>query len=210
MLDFNYFSMCINKMALTQNLTFSPEWLVAMHEELNPYFDKDSFGYACREILHHEGKNLYGKMPTLTMFMDYCPNKPKSLTSVANESKQAFLNKVGDYLSDNFHTDDDRAEFNGSLTIPEARALQSLGGMANIWESCHRPDMPRAVSSILKDLGEAYENNYSLENCGQKVIENRIASISKIGNVTNKLLENFKTKKADNDEIIGYKGVSNE
>lgn len=195
MIDYKFFTMRINKLALNENLTFSPEWIMAMFEELNPYFDNASFDVACREMSHDVSKKLYGKMPTLSMFMDFCPNKLKSLTSVANESKQAFLNKVGDYLSDNFHTDDDRAEFNHSLTIPETRALQSLGGMANIWESCHRPDMPRAVSSILKDLGEAYENNYSLENCGQKVIENRIASISRIGNVTNKMLENFKLKK---------------
>lgn len=176
MLSLECFIVCVDKLGiLLQANTSNAAWQEAMYSEVAPFFDDNSFQAACREIAQgvDEKSGLYGKLPMLSHFMRYSPNKPLSITDERNVAKQALFDKVADYVSVGFHSTTERQDFVSGLTELEYRSIGAMGGISEIWARFNNPDYPSSLSNIQKQLGEFFDNNYTAAGCEKARIEER-------------------------------------
>ena len=137
----------------------SPDYLLVMYKHLANEFNDNDFVLASHQVLRNE--DLYGKMPTIRHFTKYLP-KQITEDEEREAKKQAFLEKVADYLQLDYVMDYDRAKFK-NITELESRVLRSNGGLSEMWSRVHSYDYPCRVSTIIKELSEFYDNNYTRE-----------------------------------------------
>ena len=156
----------------------SPDYLLVMYKHLANEFTDNEFILASHQVLRNE--DLYGKMPTVRHFTKYL-NKP-SEDEEREAQKQAFLEKVSDYLQLDYVMDYDRAKFN-NISELESRVLRSNGGLSEMYSRVHNLDYPCKISTIIKELSEFYDNNYTRESVEQRltITDNRGGGLKPIG-----------------------------
>ena len=159
MIDKKVFANEIQEIALAQGIQATADYMMALYKFIADLFDDKSFKAVCRMIMQNE--ELYGKMPTPRHFTKYLP-KQVTEDEAREAKKQAFLEKVSDYLQLDYVMDYDRQKFR-DITELESRVLRSNGGLSEMWSRVHNVDYPCKVSTIIKELGEFYDNNYTRE-----------------------------------------------
>lgn len=143
----------------------SPDYLLVLYKHLVNEFTDDEFILVCHQVMKNE--DLYGKMPTVRHFTKYLP-KQITADDEKEAKKQAFLEKVSDYLMLDYVMDYDRQKFS-NITELESRVLRSNGGLSEMWSRVHNLDYPCKISTIIKELSEFYDNNYTRENVEQRL-----------------------------------------
>ena len=165
-------------------LEAKPDYLMVIYKYLVNLFDDTTFKETAQKILENE--DLYGKMPTVRHFTKYLPQKPTD-DEEREAKKQAFLEKVSNYLQLSFVMDYDRRKFE-NLSELERRTLQSNGGLSEMWQRVHNLDYPTRVSTIIRELSEFYDNNYTRESVEQRIqLENRSGGMKQIGELFGQL-----------------------
>lgn len=157
MIEMKNYVGCMQKIAVLLQAEIKENWLVAMKDELDKYFDDKSFQQACSRLIAET--ETYGKLPTVHQFLKYSPVKG---VDEKLERKQAFLNKVSNYLQLNYVCDYDKRQFD-NLTELEYKTLQSLGGLSEMYARVHNLDYPTNAATIIRQLSDFYDNNYSAE-----------------------------------------------
>ena len=161
-----------------------PDYLMVMYKYLANEFTDEEFQKVCLLVMQNE--DLYGKMPTVRHFTKYLPKQPTA-DEEREAKKQALLEKVSDYLMADFITDYERKKFEGISEL-ESRTLRANGGLSEMWGRVHNPDYPAKVSTILRELSQFYDNNYTRENIEQMAqIENRSGEIKSLGEIIKQL-----------------------
>lgn len=178
MISDKVFKQTMQEIQTTLGLDAKTDYLLVMYKYLAPEFDDNSFRNAATKVLQNE--ELFGKMPNVRHFTKYLP--PKITDDEEREAKKAsFLEKVSNYLMCGFITDYDREQLKG-LSELECRTLQANGGLSEMWSRVHNLDYPCRISTIIRELSEFYDNNYTRENVEQrKVLENRSGGMKAIG-----------------------------
>ena len=157
-----------------------PDYLMVMYKYLANEFTDDEFQKVSLLVMQNE--DLYGKMPTVRNFTKYLPKQPTE-DEEREAKKQAFLEKVSDYLQLDFVMDYDRQKF-ANISELESRVLRSNGGLSEMWSRVHNQDYPCKISTIIKELSEFYDNNYTREQVETRVaIENRTGGMKSIGEI---------------------------
>lgn len=154
-----------------------PDYLMVMYKYLANEFTDEEFQKVSLLVMQNE--DLYGKMPTVRHFTKYLPKQPTE-DEEREAKKQAFLEKVSDYLQLDYVMDYDRQKFN-NITELESRALRINGGLSEMWSRVHNLDYPCKISTILKELSEFYDNNYTREYVEQYQLEDRRGGMKTLG-----------------------------
>jgi len=154
-------------------------YLLVMYKYLVNLFDDDSFRLITQKVL--ENDDLYGKMPTVRHFTKYLPKKPTE-EDEKEAKKQDFLEKVSDYLHLDYVMDYDRQKFN-NISELESRALRANGGLSEMYSRVHNLDYPCKISTIIKELSDFYDDNYTREQVEHYQIENRSGELKQIGEI---------------------------
>lgn len=144
----------------------TPNYFLALYKHIANEFTDEEFINACHQVMINE--DLYGKMPTARHFTKYLPKQPTE-DDEREAKKQAFLEKVSNYLMLDFVMDYDRRKFD-NITELESRALRVNGGLSEMWSRVHNLDYPCKISTIIKELGEFYDNNYTRESVEQHTL----------------------------------------
>lgn len=181
MIDKVNFASCIQEMALLLGVEASNEYLKAMYKHIGNYFNDNEFKLVCHKIMTND--ELYGKMPTVRDFLKYAVKEE----DIQVKKKTDFLNKVSNYLQLDYVSHWDKEEFNKDMTDLEYRTLQSAGGISELWRRVHNLDYPANISTIRKELGDFYDDNYTSNDV--KLSLERRESVGSIGDITKKLLE---------------------
>lgn len=181
MIDKVNFASCIQEMALLLGVEASGEWQKAMYKHIGNYFNDNEFKLVCHKIMANE--DLYGKMPTVKDFLKYAVKEE----DVQIQKKTDFLNKVSNYLQLDYVSHWDKEEFNKDMTDLEYRTLQSAGGISELWRRVHNLDYPANISTIRKELGDFYDDNYTSNDV--KLALKRRESVGSIGDIAKQLLE---------------------
>lgn len=157
----------------------SPEYLFVLYKHIANEFNDDEFILVCHQVMKNE--DLYGKMPTVRHFTKYLP-KQITVNDEKEAKKQIFLEKVSDYLMCGFITDYERSKFK-NLSELESRTLRANGGLSEMWSRVHNLDYPCKVSTIIKELSEFYDNNYTRENVEKRltISDNRGGGFKTLG-----------------------------
>lgn len=155
-----------------------PDYLMVMYKYLANDFTDEEFQRISIKVMQNE--DLYGKMPTVRHFTKYL-NKP-SKDEEREAQKQAFLEKVSNYLQLDYVMNYDREKFK-NITELESRVLRSNGGLSEMWSRVHNLDYPCKISTIIKELSEFYDNNYTREQVERYQIENREGGLKQIGEI---------------------------
>lgn len=158
-------------------------WLNAMKEELDKYFDDKSFQQACSRLVAET--ETYGKLPTVHQFVKYSPVRG---IDKKVEKKQEFLNKVASFLELDYVLDYDRRKFD-NLTELEYKTLQSLGGLSELYARVHNIDYPTNIATIIRQLSEFYDNNYNAES--SKSASERKLFIQRGASIPDELTDNW-------------------
>jgi hypothetical protein len=137
---------------LTHDIESDENRTKALYELMKNDFTDDEFQKASERICKEE--TLYNKYPTPPMFYKQKATREEKCTIEC----QKFLDKVEDYLTLGFVPSDWKQEFIDGLTEAEGSVLQTFGGISALWTDCHRDDMPRSVSNILKDLRTVFND----------------------------------------------------
>jgi len=137
----------------------------AFYDLMKNDFTDEEFEQACSRICKEE--NLYGKYPIPKLFYKNKVSKEDECETACED----FLNRVEEYLSLNFVPSSWKQDFIDNLNESEFRILQRYGGISTLWSDCHRDDMPRSVSNVLKELGESFKNNYVIQTKVDNAIE---------------------------------------
>lgn len=157
-----------------------PDYLMVMYKYLANEFTDEEFQKVSLLVMQNE--DLYGKMPTVRHFTKYLPKQPTD-DEEREAKKQAFLEKVSDYLMLDFVMDYDRRKFD-DITELESRALRVNGGLSEMWSRVHNLDYPCKISTIIKELSDFYDNNYTREQVENRLqIENRTGGMKSIGEI---------------------------
>lgn len=191
MVDKEVFANCVQEIALAQGLKASADWMKVIYKFVGSEFDNEGFRQVCINIMKNE--ELYGKMPTPRHFTKYLP-KQITADEQKEANKQAFLEKVSDYLMLGFVTDYDRSQFT-HLTELESRTLRANGGLAEMWGRVHNPDYPAKISTIIKELNDFYDNNYTRESVEERLAltDNRSGGMKSLGDSLS-FLEDLRVK----------------
>lgn len=170
MISEKIFNQQMREFQISLSAETTTEYLLVMYKHLVNEFNDEMFVNVCHKILANE--ELYGKMPTVRHFTKYLP-KQITANDEREAKKQAFLEKVTDYLMCGFITDYERSQFQ-DLSELESRTLRANGGLSEMWSRVHNPDYPAKISTIIKELSDFYDNNYTREIVEQRaLIENR-------------------------------------
>lgn len=181
MIDKVNFASCIQEMALLLGVEASGEWQKAMYKHIGNYFDDNEFKLVCHKIMAND--ELYGKMPTVKDFLKYAVKEE----DVQIQKKTDFLNKVSNYLQLDYVSHWDKEEFNKDMTDLEYRTLQSAGGISELWRRVHNLDYPANISTIRKELGDFYDDNYTSNDV--KLALKRRESVGSISDIAKQFLE---------------------
>lgn len=154
MISKGFFVKQMQELSLLLDIEVKPEWTVLMYKHLASSFDDKEFEYVVHRMLTNE--NFYNKLPTISQFFKYKPNKE-------NTKKIDFLNRVSNYLQLDYACSYDRDKFFNSLTEFEERVLRYGGGISEMYSRVHNLDYPASVSKIIADLSRLYDDNYSIE-----------------------------------------------
>ena len=76
---------------------------------------------------------------------------------------------------------------NKDMTDLEYRTLQSAGGISELWRRVHNLDYPANISTIRKELGDFYDDNYTSNDV--KIALKRRESVGSIGDIAKQFLE---------------------
>lgn len=177
MISDNVFKQTMQEIQISLGLEAKTDYLLVMYKYLANLFDDETFRSTAQKILENE--DLYGKMPTVRHFTKYLPKQPTE-DEEREAKKQAFLEKVSDYLQLDYVMDYDRRKFN-NITELESRALRVNGGLSEMWSRVHNLDYPCKISTILKELSEFYDNNYTREYVEQYQLEDRRGGMKTLG-----------------------------
>jgi hypothetical protein len=155
-----------------------PEYLLALYKHLANEFSDAEFMEVSHKVLTEE--ELYGRMPTVRHFTKYLPKKITD-DEFREAKKQAFLEKVSDYLQLDYVMDYDRQKFN-NISELESRALRANGGLSEMYQRVHSYDYPCKISTIIKELSDFYDANYTRESVEQRQqIERRGGGFKQLG-----------------------------
>lgn len=178
MISEKVFNQQMREIKVSLGVETTTDYLLVMYKHLANEFNDEMFIDVCHKILANE--DLYGKMPTVRHFTKYLP--PKITVQEEQEAKkQAFLEKVSNYLLLDFVTQYDRDKFS-DMTEIEYRTLQSNGGLSEMWSRVHSLDYPCKISTILKELGIFYDSNCTRENVERRaLVENRSGGMKSLG-----------------------------
>ncbi len=157
MIDIKNFAVCMEKIGLLLQLNITPEWAKAMKNELDNYFDDVTFQQACSKLIAET--ETYGRLPTVHQFLKFSPVKGIDTNL---ERKQAFLDKVSNYLRLSYVSDYDRKQFE-NLTELEYKTLQFCGGLSEMYSRVHNLDYPTNISTIIRQLSDFYDNNFDVQ-----------------------------------------------
>lgn len=183
MIDVKNYVACMDKLGLLLQVKISPDWAKAMKSELDKYFDDKSFQQACSRLVAET--ETYGKLPTVHQFLQFSPVRG---VDERLERKQAFLNKVSNYLMLDYIYDYDRQQFD-DLSELEYKTLQSLGGLSELYARVHNIDYPTNIATIVRQLSEFYDNNYNAEN--SKLASERKLFIQRGESIPDELTDNW-------------------
>jgi hypothetical protein len=183
MINVKNFAVCMEKIGLLLQLTITPEWAKAMKDELDNYFDDKSFQQACSRLVAET--ETYGKLPTVHQFLKYSPIQA---IDERLERKQAFLNKVSNYLQLDYVMDYDRRKFD-DLSELEYRTLQSMGGLSEMYARVHNIDYPTNVATIIRQLSDFYDNNFDAES--SKIASERRLFLERGASIPDELTDNW-------------------
>lgn len=189
MLSVKTFVEGVMAIAVDNGITPSDKWQEVVYNNLKSDFTDADFITACKRIMTEV--KLYDKMPTTRQFLDFAPAKltAKELTL---QSKVNFLNKVSNYLQEDYISSYDREAFSKDLTEIECRTLQSAGGISELWRRVHDLDYPTSIAKIRKELADFYEDNCTVENINRKIaISSERGGQQTLGNTMTKLLNRF-------------------
>lgn len=192
MISEKIFNQQMREFQVSLGAEITTDYLLVMYKHLVNEFNDEMFVDVCHKILANE--DLYGKMPTVRHFTKYLP-KPITADEEREANKQAFLEKVSDYLMLGFVTDYDRSQFN-NLTELESRTLRANGGLSEMWSRVHNLDYPAKISTIIKELSDFYDNNYTRE-----VVEQRAALENRSGGGLKSLGESFGFLRIKDDRL---------
>jgi len=179
MISEKVFNQQMKEFQATLGVETSPEYLLAMYKHLANEFNDEDFIVVCHKVLTNE--DLYGKMPNVRHFTKYLP--PKITASDERQAKKAaFLDKVAEYLALEFVMDYDRQKF-ADINELESRTLRANGGLSEMWSRVHNLDYPAKISTIIKELSEFYDNNYTRESVESRaaITDNRGGGLKSIG-----------------------------
>lgn len=157
MLNEIIFNRCLSMILVTNDVEIDFEKNKVFYDLMKNDFTDDEFQVVCERICKEE--QLYNHYPPAVMFYKYKTND----TDRCSIECQNFLDKVEDYLNLGFVPSFYKEDFLNNLTDNERRAMQGFGGISNLWSDCHRDSMPRSKTSILKDLRESFENNWTIQ-----------------------------------------------
>jgi hypothetical protein len=183
MIDVKNYVACMDKLGLLLQVKISPDWAKAMKGELDKYFDDKSFQQACSRLVAET--ETYGKLPTVHQFLQFSPVRG---VDERLERKQAFLNKVSNYLMLDYIYDYDRHQFDGISEL-EYKTLQSLGGLSELYARVHNIDYPTNIATIIRQLSEFYDNNYNAES--SKLASERKLFIQRGDSIPDELTDNW-------------------
>lgn len=183
MISVKNFAVCMEKIGLLLQLTITPEWAKAMKDELDNYFDDKTFQQACSRLVAET--ETYGKLPTVHQFLKY---SPVQAIDERLERKQAFLNKVSNYLQLDYVMDYDRRKFD-DLSELEYRTLQSMGGLSEMYARVHNIDYPTNVATIIRQLSDFYDNNFDAES--SKIASERRLFLERGTSIPDELTDNW-------------------
>lgn len=183
MIDVKNFAVCMEKVGLLLQLTITPEWAKAMKSELDNYFDDKSFQQACSRLIAET--ETYGKLPTVRQFLKYSPIQA---IDEKLERKQAFLNKVSNYLQLDYVCDYDRRQFD-NLSELEYKTLQSMGGLSEMYARVHNLDYHTNIATIIRQLSDFYDNNYNAES--SKIASERRLFLERGASIPDELEDNW-------------------
>lgn len=165
MLDKIIFNRCMAFILMTHDVEINEEKNNSFYNLMKNDFTNEEFQKVAERIC--KGENLYNKYPTPPMFYQYKTSKEDECETACED----FLNRVEEYLSLNFVPSSWKQDFIDNLNESEFRILQRYGGISTLWSDCHRDDMPRSVSNVLKELGESFKNNYVIQTKVDNAIE---------------------------------------
>ena len=179
MISEEVFTRQMQEIQVALGLEAKTDYLLVMYKYLANLFDDETFRKTSQKVLENE--DLYGKMPTVRHFTKYLP-KQITEDEEREAKKQAFLEKVSDYLQLDYVMDYDRAKFK-DITELESRVLRSNGGLSEMYSRVHNLDYPCKISTIIKELSECYDNNYTRESVEQRlsITDNRGGGFKHIG-----------------------------
>lgn len=178
----NYVS-CMQKLSILLQAEIKENWLNAMKEELDKYFDDKTFQQACSRLVAET--ETYGKLPTVHQFLQFSPVRG---VDKKVEKKQEFLNKVASFLELDYVLDYDRRKFD-DLSELEYKTLQSLGGLSELYARVHNIDYPTNIATIIRQLSEFYDNNYNAES--SKLASERKLFIQRGASIPDELTDNW-------------------
>ena len=179
MISDKVFKQTMQEIQTALGLEAKTDYLLVMYKYLAPEFDDNTFRNVAAKVLQNE--DLYGKMPTVRHFTKYLP--PKITASDERQAKKAaFLDKVAEYLALEFVMDYDRQKF-ADINELESRTLRANGGLSEMWSRVHNLDYPAKISTIIKELSEFYDNNYTRESVESHaaITDNRGGGLKSIG-----------------------------
>lgn len=179
MISDKVFKQTMQEIQTALGLEAKTDYLLVMYKYLAPEFDDNTFRNVAAKVLQNE--DLYGKMPTVRHFTKYLP--PRITADDEREAKKAaFLEKVADYLALGFVMDYDREQFK-NISELESRTLRANGGLSEMWSRVHNVDYPAKISTIIKELSEFYDNNYTRETVEQRatLTDNRSGELKSLG-----------------------------
>lgn len=177
MISDKVFTQQMQEIQVALGLEAKTDYLLVMYKYLANLFDDETFRQTAQKVLENE--ELYGKMPTVRHFTKYLPKQPTD-DEEREAKKQAFLEKVSNYLQLDYVMDYDRRKFD-DISELESRALRVNGGLSEMWSRVHNLDYPCKISTIIKELSEFYDNNYTREQVENRPqIENRTGGMKSL------------------------------
>ena len=180
------FDRALNSLLALKDVPANKDKSASYFKMMKDDFTNEEFDGICRDICKTE--KLYNKYPDICLFYQ---RKPQSTHfDQMQTEKQKFLGRVGDYLGPGFVSSYDRKEFAENITENEMRVLQRHGGIAALWESCHREDYARSVDSILRNLADDFEALWQAEN--KNKLQLSYGNQAAIEKLANSLLEHWK------------------
>lgn len=137
MLSENVFKNCLVGLCKMNGVAIESDTLRMYYAKVKNDFTDNEFRAIANDIL--ETENLYGKFPAPVLF--YSRKKQagkKSGDSAFLIARQAFQDKVMEFVNNDYNTKQAIKEFNDSLTASEVAALSALGGLTALWGACRK------------------------------------------------------------------------
>lgn len=156
MLNSKQFSKAVFLVSSNFSIDPDPSYVEFMYDYLKDKITDAELERSLNLIMMKE--DLY-KMPSVKLWLKGCKNftGEEELT----KTKQGFLQKVSDYLTEPFVSSVEKEKFQEKLTYLEKTALKSLGGISSLWSRVY--NNRDSLGFIIKDLDNFFTDNYKLE-----------------------------------------------